>query len=421
MPEAPQIVITGIGVVSPIGIGVEPFWKSLREGASGVKPYSVLQGTEMPVRFGGEIIGFDAKQYVTPRKSLKVMSSEIQIAFSAAAMAAQMAGITAGTVEPDRFGVVFGSEMSYGPPEELVDVYQHCKVEGKIDPGLWPEQAMRKNFPLWMLKFLPNMAACHIGIAYDARGPNNSITHGDVSSLLAIAEALHIIRRGHADVMIVGGFGARLNLTQLQYRGDANLSHREHDPAAASRPFDADRDGMVNGDGAGALVMERREHAERRGATVLATVRGVGDGFESRLTPKPATGIAIRRSIENCLADAGVEADRIGHVSAHGLSTIHDDPLEAQAIRNCLGDVPVTALKSYFGNLGAGCGAVETVASVLALQHGEVPRTLNYETPDPTCPVNVIHGESLVGAKPVAIILSQAGPGQAAAIILSRE
>jgi 3-oxoacyl-[acyl-carrier-protein] synthase II len=421
MSEASQIVITGIGVVSPIGIGVEPFWKSLRAGTSGVRPYSILQGTEMPVRFGGEIIDFDAKQYVTPRKSLKVMSREIQLGFAAAAMAVEDAGISGDTVDPDRFGVVFGSEMPYGPPEELVDVYEHCKVNGVIDPGLWPEQALRKNFPLWMLKYLPNMTACHIGIAYDARGPNNSITHGDVSSLLAMTEAMHIIRRGHADMMIVGGFGARLNLTQLQYRGDANLSHREDDPEAASRPFDADRDGMVNGDGAGALVIERREHAEHRGATVLATIRGVGDSYEPRLTPKPATGIAIRRSITHCLANAGLEADSIGHVSAYGVSTIHDDPLEARAIRDCMGDVPVTALKSYFGNLGAGGGAVETVASVLALQHNEVPRTLNYETADPECPVNVIHGRSLVGAEPIAMILSQAGPGQAVAMILSRD
>jgi len=421
MSGASQIVITGIGVVSPIGIGIEPFWNSLREGTSGVRPYSILRGTEMPVRFGGEITDFDAKQYVTPRKSLKVMSREIQLGFAAATMAVKYAGINGGTIDPDRFGVVFGSEMPYGPPEELIDVYQGCKVDGKIDPGLWPEQAMRKNFPLWMLKYLPNMTACHIGIAHDARGPSNSITHGDVSSLQAMTEATHIIRRGQADVMIVGGFGARLNLTQLQYRGDANLSHREDDPTAASRPFDAERDGMVNGEGAAAYVIERREYAERRGATVLATIRGMGDSYEPRMTSTPATGIAIRRSIMQSLTNAGLDADSVGHVSACGVSTIHEDPLEAQAIRDCLGDVPVTALKSYFGNLGAGGGAVETVASVLALQHNEVPRTLNYETADPDCPVNVVHGESLVGAKPVAMILSQSGPGQAAAIILSRD
>ncbi|MDA1050438.1 MAG: beta-ketoacyl-[acyl-carrier-protein] synthase family protein [Planctomycetota bacterium] len=421
MSEASQIVITGIGVVSPIGIGIEPFWKSLREGTSGVKPLSILQGTEMPVRFGGEVTDFDAKQYVTPRKSLKVMSREIQLGFAAAAMAVEYAGIVSGTVDPDRFGVVFGSEMPYGPPEELVDVYQGCKVNGEVDPTLWPEQAAKKNFPLWMLKYLPNMAACHIGIAHDARGPGNSITHGDVSSLQAMNEAMHIIRRGNADVMIVGGFGARLNVTQLLYRGDANLSHREDDPTAASRPFDAARDGMVNGDGAGAFVIERREHALRRGATVLATIRGTGDSYEARMTSEPATGNAIRRSIMQALAGAGLERDSVGFVSAYGVSTIHEDPLEAQAIRDCLGDVPVTAFKSYFGNLGSGGGAVETAASILAFQHNEVPRTLNYETADPECPVNVIQGESLVGTKPVAMILSQSGPGQAAAIILSRD
>ena len=421
MSTAPRIVITGIGVVSPIGIGVEPFWNSLRAGTSGVRPYSLLQGTSMPVRFGGEITGFDPKQYVKPRKSLKVMCRDIQVGFAVAAMAVEDAGIDAGNLDPDRFGVVFGAEMLYGPPDELTDVYKSCKVDDKIDPELWPEQAMKKNFPLWMLKYLPNMAACHIGIAHDARGPNNSITHGDVSSLLAMSEAMHVIRRGHADIMIVGGFGSRLNLTQLQYRGDANLSHREEDPAAASRPFDAARDGMVNGEGAAAFVIERSEHAERRGAPALATIRGIGESYEPRLTPQPATGIAIRRSIMQALAKAGLESDGLGHVSAYGASTIHEDPLEAQAIRDCLGDVPVTALKSYFGNIGAGGGAVETAATVLALQHNEVPRTLNYETPDPACPVNVIHGESLVDTKGVAMMLSQAGPGQAAALILSRE
>ncbi|MEO8495108.1 MAG: beta-ketoacyl-[acyl-carrier-protein] synthase family protein [Planctomycetota bacterium] len=421
MSEAPEVVITGIGVVSPLGVGVEPFWNSLRAGTSGVRPLSLLQGTEMPVRFGGEIVEFDAKPYVTPRKSLKIMSRDIQIGFAAAAMAIEDAGVVSGSLDPDRFGVLYGSEMPYGPPQELEEVYLGCKLDGQFDARMWPEQAAKKNFPLWMLKYLPNMTACHIGIANDARGPCNSIVHGDVSSLLAMFEAMHVIRRGHADIMIVGGFGARINLTQVQYRGDANLSHREDDPAAASRPFDADRDGMVNGEGAAAFVIERREHAERRGANVLATIRGVGDSYEARMTGRPPTGSAIRRSITQSLSRAGLERDSIGCVSAYGVSTIHDDPLEAQAIRDCLGDVPVTALKSYFGNLGAGGGAVETAAMVLALQHNEVPRTLNYETADPECPVNVVSGESLVGAKPVAMILSQAGPGQAVAMILSRD
>lgn len=421
MSEPPEIVITGIGVVSPIGIGIEPFWKSLHDGRSGVRPYSILQGTEMPVRFGGEITDFEPKKYVKPRKSLKVMSRVIQQGVAAAALAVEEAGIADGVVEPDRFGVVFGSEMLYGPVDELKDVYERCKVDREIDSRLWPEQAMGHMFPLWMLQYLPNMTACHIGIPFDARGPNNSITHGDVSSLLAIIEAVHIIRRGNADVMIVGGAGARLDLTQLLYRGDANLSHREDNPAAASRPFDADRDGMVNGEGAGAIVIERREHAKRRGATILASIRGVANSYEPRMTSRPATGIAIRRTIEQSLTDAHLTASDIGHVNAHGVATLHEDPLEAQAIHDSLGDVPVTAIKSYFGNLGVGSGAVEAAASLLALQHDEVPRTLNYETPDPACPINVVHDEALTNAKPVAMILSQAGPGQASALVVARE
>lgn len=421
MTESSEIVITGVGVVCPIGIGIAPFWQALCDGTSGVGPYEAVQGTEMPIQFGGVIKDFDPKKYVRPRKSLKVMSKVIQEGFAAAALATEYAGIEDGSIDPERFGVVFGSEMLYGPFDELAEVYECCKVDGEIDPNLWSENAMSKNYPLWMLKYLPNMPACHIGIAHDARGPNNSITHGDVSSLLAMMEAIHKIDRGQADVMIAGGAGARLDLTQLLYRGDSNLSHRHDDPAGASRPFDADRDGMVNGEGSGAIVFERREHAERRGANILATVRGSATSYEPRMTSAPITGDAIRRSITQALADANLDASTIGHVNAHGVATVHEDPLEAQAIHDCLGDVPVTALKSYFGNLGVGSGAVEAVASVLALHENSVPRTLNYETPDDACPVNVVRGESLTDAKPVAMVLSQAGPGQAAAIIISRE
>ncbi len=421
MTDPSEIVVTGLGVVCPIGIGIEAYWQSLRHGTSGVGPYDLLQGTEMPVQFGGVIKDFDPKQYVKPRKSLKVMCKVIQEGFAAATLAVEHAGIEDGAIAPDRFGVVFGSEMLYGPVDELSDVYERCKVDGEIDTEQWSAQAMSNIYPLWMLKYLPNMAACHIGIAHDARGPNNSITHGDVSSLLAMIEAVHKIRRGQADVMIAGGAGARLDLTQLLYRGDSNLSHRHDDPAAASRPFDADRDGMVNGEGSGAIVFESREHAERRGANILATLRGVATSYEPRMTSAPITGDAIRRTITQSLADAGLDACDIGHVNAHGVATVHEDPVEAQAIHDCLGDVPVTAIKSYFGNLGVGSGAVEAVASVLALLENEVPRTLNYETPDSACPVNVVHDDALVDAKPIAMVLSQAGPGQAASIVLSRD
>jgi 3-oxoacyl-[acyl-carrier-protein] synthase II len=421
MAAEAKIVITGVGVVSPIGIGNEPFWASLRDGRSGVKPYSLLEGTEMPVRFGGEITDFEPKQHVKPRKSLKVMCREIQLGFAAAALAIEDAEVVSDSIHSDRFGVVYGSEMLFGPVQELEDTFHHCRPDGKMDGSLYGERFMTNIYPLWLLRYLPNMAACHIGIAHGARGPNNSITLGEASGLLAINEAMRIMQRGGADIMIVGGVGSRLDLTQMLFRGDANLSHRDHDPAGASRPFDADRDGIVNGEGAAAFILETETHAEQRSATVLARLRGCGNSFESRLDRKPATGVAIRTSISQALAEAGISPTDVGHVNAHGVSTIQDDRLEAQAIRDCLADVPITAPKSFFGNLGAGTASVEMAASVLGLVREEVPFTLNYETPDPDCPVNVVHDEPLSGTKPTALLLSQSGTGQAAALVISRD
>jgi len=271
-----------------------------------------------------------------------------------------------------------------------------------------------------MLKYLPNMVGCHVGIAYDARGPNNTVAHDNVSSLIAVMEAARIIQRGHADVMICGGAGSRLDMTHLLYRISTNLSHRESDPCAASRPFDAHRDGMVNAEGAGALVLERCEHAEARGADILASVLGCGSAFEARTDRAAATGVGVENSIQQALRDAQMSVADIGHVNAHGLSTIEDDAYEANAIQRSLGDVPVTALKSYFGHLGVGSGAVELVASVLGLQQGEIPRTLNYETPDSNCPIRVIRDRPLTGALPTAITLNQNLAGQSAALLIGR-
>ena len=417
MDQGCEIVVTGVGVVSPIGIGNDAFWASLRAGQSGIAAVPYLQGTPFPVPFGGEVRDFDGKLYVTPRKSLKVMCREIQFGFSAAALAIQDAALAAGHVDPDRFGVVYGANMYYGEIDEVEPAYQKSIVDGQFHFDLWGERGMPALFPLWMLKYLPNMTACHIGIAHNAHGPNNTINLGEAASLLAMIEAVHVLRRGCADVMIVGGADSRLNITPMLYRGDGNLSHRRDNPAAASRPFDAGRDGMVNGEGAGAFVLETRRHAEARGAKIYARILGCACGFETPSNGHAATGAGVRQSITAALRSANLQPADIGHVNANGVSTIADDRLEAQAIRDVLGDTPVTALKSYFGNLGAGTGVVEMAGSILSFAAGEVPRTLNYEQPDPACPVNVIHGEPLAGSAPVALIVKRSGTGQVAAIV----
>jgi 3-oxoacyl-[acyl-carrier-protein] synthase II len=220
--------------------------------------------------------------------------------------------------------------------------------------------------------------------------------------------------------MLAGGTGSRLNITPLTYRGDANLSHRIDEPARASRPFDAARDGLVNGEGAGILLLESREHAETRGANVLARIVARRSSFELRDQAGQRSGRAIRQVIEGCCRDAGLLTADIGHVNAHGLSTRDDDSSEARAIHDTLGDVPVFAPKSYFGNLGTGGGAVELAASVLGLVYGEVPATLNFEMPDAKCPVDVTRGEMLKGRPATAISLNQSGTGQTAGVMVTR-
>ncbi len=248
-----EVVITGLGVVSPIGIGRDAFRSALREGISGVRPITLFDASQFPVRIAAEVADFDPKAYVRPRKSLKVMSREIQFGFAAADFALTDAGVQPGSVEPDRFGVVFGAEMIYCDLDELIGIYRRCIAEGRFDFSRWGESMASEMYPLWLLRNLPNMVACHVAIVHDARGPNNTIGHSDVSSLAAIAEAVRVIQRGAADVMIAGGVGARINPTSMSYRGDIDQSHRNDDPARASRPFDAGRDGLVNGEGAAAF------------------------------------------------------------------------------------------------------------------------------------------------------------------------
>ncbi len=413
-----QIVITGMGVVSPIGIGGEAVWASLRDRRSGVRDLGLFRGPDLPPPFGADVADFDPKQAVRPRKSLKVMSRDIQLAFAAADAACEQAGHQAAPFDPDRMGVLFGAEPIPCDLDELVGAFRACVASGQFDFHRWGERAFPEMFPLWMLKYLPNMPACHIAIAQDARGPNNSMTLGDVSSLLAVAEAVRVIERGHADVIVAGGASSRISPALWVRSGVFHYSRRDGDPTAASRPFDAERDGMVPGEGAAAFVLETRSHAEARGAAVLGRVLGYASAFEPTRPGQPLSGKAIRSAVTQALAYAGLRPDEIGHVNAHGMSTRHDDRIEAQAIHATLGDVPVFAPKSYFGNLGPGGGAVEMAASVLALAHGTVPPTLNYEHPDPECPVNVVGGQGAPARQPTALLLNHTPYGQAAAVVL---
>ncbi len=407
-----EVVITGLGIVSPIGIGRADFEQSLRDKQSGVAAIQQYDNSELSVPFGAELKDFQAKLYVKPRKSLKVMCHEIQMGVASAALAVEDADLDVEQVDADQFGVVYGCPMLYSDTVEVADLFRHSAKDGRCDLPLFGENFPRQLQPLWMLKYLPNMSASHIGIAHNARGANNSIVMGDVSSLLAIIEATTVIQRGLCDVMLTGGTGSRLNLTGITYRGDSNLSHNA-DPQKASRPFDAARDGMVIGEASCTILLEEREHAERRGAKILGRIAGFGTTHAGR-DGVAGMSNAIARSIELCLKQAGNPA--VGQVNAHGQSDKEHDVREATAIASTVGEnMPVTAPKSYFGNVGAASGALELAASLCT--PGEVLPTLNFETPDPTCNVRV-SGETQRCKAASILKLNQTGAGQAVSLLI---
>ncbi len=388
-----RAVITGLGVASPLGLDLVSFWDALRTGRSGVRPISSFDASGLPVRFAGEIVGFDAKNYVDKkeRKSLKVMARVIQLAVAASQLALNDAHVDKQQLDPARFGVEFGAALIATDIAELGPAAQlsaNCQP-GVVDLDKWGQEGLGAMPPLWMLKYLPNMLACHVSILHNAQGPNNSITQTEVSGMLALGEAYRIIARNQADFFLVGGADSKLNPLSLTRQALFEpLSRRNDSPQAASRPFDRDRDGLVVGEGAGVFVLEELEHARKRGARIYAEVVGFGSSFD-----RDRSGPGLARAIRAALADAKVGPEQIDHVNAQGFSGVEMDAWEARAIHEVFGacrpPVPVFAPKSYFGNLGAGSGTTELAASLLALANSQLPGTLNYEKPDPACPVAV--------------------------------
>ncbi len=423
-----DVLITGLGIVSPIGIGQEAVARSLAERQSGVRTIAELQRVGWLAPFGGQVESFDPKAYVKPRKSLKIMAREIQMAFAAGELAWADAGFgnedrEGPEVDPERLGVVGAAGLPNCSLEEVAEAFARSRdQEGHYSLVKWGEQGMRHLSPLWMLKYLPNMAACHVGIRRDARGPTNTISLGGVSSLLALGEAAEVIRRGAADVMLAGGTSTRLDVTDLVFRGGAGLSRCKATPAAACRPFEANRDGAVCGEGAAYFVLESRDHAERRGfdrrgGQAWATVEAVVSRCEAAIDARKLTGQAIEQALTEALRKSDVKPSDLAMVKAHGTSRIEPDKYEATALQRVVGDAPVTAPTSYFGSIGAAGGAVELAATLIGWRDGVVPATLNYETPDPECPVNLslearpAEGEALLA-------LNHAATGQAVAAVL---
>jgi 3-oxoacyl-[acyl-carrier-protein] synthase II len=419
-----EVVITGFGLLTPVGNDKESFWTALMDGVSGIGFLNIVTNNASLRPMGSEVPEFHAKEYIKPRKNVKVMSRDIQLALVASAHAAAAANlVTEGenrTVESDRLGVMFGSDLIGAEVDLLLNAFRAGIKNGGYDFSRWGIDAMRDVFPLWMLKFLPNMPSCHISIAHDAHAPSNALTLCRGSSLAAIMEAARTIQRGAADVMIAGGCGNRVN-QDFQTRIEAYFpAPRQDDPSTALRPFDVDRNGTVLGEGAGAFILESREFAEARRAKILARIRGFAATNEPKLHTARPTGRAIRRAIKLALERADLKPEEIGFVNADGIGVQHDDKIEAVSIQAELGDVPVSANKGNFGDLGSGTGAVELAAALLSLENNIIPPTRNHNKTAPDCPINVVHKKPEKPKHKTTLKLNQTRMGRSFAIILEK-
>jgi 3-oxoacyl-[acyl-carrier-protein] synthase II len=430
-----RVVITGVGLVSPLGNTPEKLWEALASGTSGVRELTSVPVDAFPTRYGAEARDFtgaiedfgplDKAMSRTIKKNLKVMCREMQIGIAVAQLALTNARFPLATANLDRVGCVYGSDYMLTLPQEFEAGIRNClDGEGKFHFANWAEKGLTAVEPLWLLKYLPNLPAAHIAIFNDLRGPNNSLTMREASSNLAIAEATMTIARGHADAVLAGATGTKVHPARsIHVVTQEEIAAGNGAPAKLSRPFDKDRSGTVIGEGAAALMLEELEYAQARGATILGEIVGYAS---SSVSDKRGIGqykTAFENVLRGALAKAGIEPAKVGHINAHGLSSRRCDAEEAQAIASVFGSrrspVPVVAPKSNFGNLGAASGMVELIGSLLALQHGRLFRTLNYETPDPECPVDVVKSDDVPSGDNF-VSVSITPQGQASAVVVRR-
>ena len=431
--DSRRVVITGMAAVSPLGNTLEEHWEHFSTGKSGLGPLDNFPSENLPTtvaglarQFAGSADDFgelEKDQKKTIRKGLKVMCRETQMAVVAAHRAFADAAIPADNHMPERHGAVFGSDYMLTEADEFTAGIVKClDGEGKFDFRMWGTTGLEQMTPLWMLKYLPNMPGSHIAIFNDLRGPSNSLTVREASSNLAVDEAFHTIARGSSDRMVAGATGTRVHPMKAVHAAQTEeLAPGGSDPSTASRPFDADRAGMVLGEGAACLMLEELETAQARGAKIYGEVIGASSSTVAAKNLVGDRAKALVNAMKAAMKEAEVSPADIGHINAHGLSSHSADTEETKAIHEVFGDlaekVPVMAAKSYFGNLGAGSGMVELIGSLLAMQHGQLFPVLNYETPDPACKLNIVTDHATPPGGTV-LKLSFTPQGQAAVVII---
>ena len=377
-----RVVITGVGMVTPVGLDTETSWEGLINGKSGIGPITQFHDKTIPTQIAGEIHGFEPEKYVEP-KEIKKMDRFIHLAIAASQMAMDMSGLKITPENADRVGVMVSAGMGGLPAIE-----KYHKI--------YLERGFRKITPFYIPMLIINEVAGNISIRFGAKGPNISVVTACATGTHSIGDAFKWIQRGDAEAMIAGGAESCICVTGVAgFNAMKALSTRNDEPQRASRPFDAERDGFIMGEGAGIVILEEMESALKRGARIYAEVIGYGaSGDAYHITSPAPNGEGAARCMNMAIKDAGIALNEMGYINAHGTSTKYGDELESIAIKSVFGDaaykIPVSSTKSMTGHLLGAAGGVEAVISVLALERGVLPPTINLENPDPECDLDYV-------------------------------
>ena len=407
-----RVVITGLGLVTPVGLSVDESWRNLLAGTSGAGPITKFDPARLQVRFACEVKGFDPLAYLE-RKEAKRMDLFTQFGMAAAAQAVTQAGLEGKFPAPDKSGVIIGSGIG-----GMMTFEEQCLIYLQKGPD--------RVSPFFVPMFIPDIASGHVSIRYGLKGPNYCTVSACSSSAHAIGESYRLIRDGTAECMVTGGAEAAISgLTIAGFQNMKALSTRNDDPATASRPFDVDRDGFVLADGGAAIVLESLEHATDRGATILGEVVGYGMSADANHITAPAPdGDGARRAMLACLADGRIQPADVGYINAHGTSTPLGDIAETVAVKAVFGEqakkLIFASTKSMTGHLLGGAGALEFVVSLMVVRTGQVPPTINQTTPDPQCDLDCAPNRMVERRVDVALSNSFGFGGTNASLIFQR-
>ncbi len=408
----PKVVVTGIGALTPLGLTAQEFWEGLVAGKSGVGPMTLCDPSPFPCQIAGEVKGFDPVQYIDTKEARR-MARFSQLAVAAALQAVEDADLKISSKESHRIGVLLGNGNGGFPTTE-----EGCRV--LVERG-----GMRVS-PFFFPMTLPNMAASNVSRILGLTGYNSTVITACAASNQAIGEAMETLRRGAADVMLTGGTEA--GISQLGLAGFSvmrALSSRNEEPEKASRPFDAQRDGFVPGEGAAVLILEGLEHATDRGATILAELAGFGVSSDAyHLVQPEEDGAGAARAIRWALEDAGTSPADVDYINAHGTSTPLNDISETRAIKRAFGDlaykVPISSTKSMIGHALGGAGGLEALVCVKTIVEGVIHPTINYEFPDPDCDLDYVPNQARKMDVDVVLSNSFGFGGQNACLVFRR-